>query len=236
MKRPKRPGPQTSDFVLGLDLGQPQDYTALAVLERLWQPDTADPVGQEESHYHLRHLVRWPPRTGYPEMAAEVAKLVEKPPLDHPLLAIDQTAVGEGVVDLFCQPGVKAALHAVLITGGHETNREGAWHVPKVELVAAVQVLLQSHRMKFARLPERDVLVEELQTFKVKPTLAGNDSLEAWRERDHDDLVFAVALAAWLGEEDRPFVAPEPIEEEPGGVFAMMARGPSEAVLRMFNR
>jgi hypothetical protein len=206
------------------------------VLERLWQPDPADPLGQEETHYQLRNLVRWPPRTGYPEMAAEVAKLVEKPPLDHPLLAIDQTAVGEGVVEPFCQARPKAVLHAVVITGGHEISREGAWRVPKMELVAAVQVLLQSHRLKFARLPERDVLVEELQTFKVKPTLAGNDSLEAWRETDHDDLVLAVALAAWLGEEVRSFMAREPIEEEPGGVFAMMARGPSERVLRMFNR
>jgi hypothetical protein len=28
----------------------------------------------------------------------------------------------------------------------------------------------------------------------------GHESPEAWRERDHDDLVLAVALAVWCGE------------------------------------
>jgi hypothetical protein len=45
-----------------------------------------------------------------------------------------------------------------------------------------------------------------------------------------------VALAAWLGEEIAPFVAPEPIEEEPRGVAGLFAPGPSEAIFRMFNR
>jgi hypothetical protein len=43
-------------------------------------------------------------------------------------------------------------------------------------------------------------LARELQTFKIKMTAAGNETLESWRERDHDDLVLAVALAAWAGE------------------------------------
>ena len=49
-------------------------------------------------------------------------------------------------------------------------------------------------------LPEAPVLVEELQNFKLKITTAGNDTYEAWRESDHDDLVLAVAMAAWYGE------------------------------------
>ena len=34
---------------------------------------------------------------------------------------------------------------------------------------------------------------------RVKVTLAGNETFEAWRERDHDDLVLAVALALYVG-------------------------------------
>ncbi len=34
----------------------------------------------------------------------------------------------------------------------------------------------------------------------MKITLAGNDTYEAWREGDHDDLVLAAAMAAWYGE------------------------------------
>ncbi len=33
----------------------------------------------------------------------------------------------------------------------------------------------------------------------VKVTLAGNEQFESWRERDHDDLVLAVALALYEG-------------------------------------
>jgi hypothetical protein len=40
-------------------------------------------------------------------------------------------------------------------------------------------------------------LLRELQTFRVKNTEAGRESFESWRERPHDDLVFAAALACW---------------------------------------
>jgi hypothetical protein len=36
------------------------------------------------------------------------------------------------------------------------------------------------------------------------PTLRAEQSLEAWREGPHDDLVLAVALAAYFGEQDLP--------------------------------
>ena len=40
---------------------------------------------------------------------------------------------------------------------------------------------------------------------KVK-ALTGNETFESWRERDHDDLVLAVALAIWFGDKGRrPF-------------------------------
>jgi hypothetical protein len=44
-------------------------------------------------------------------------------------------------------------------------------------------------------------LLKELQSFRVTidPTTA-HDSYSAWREQDHDDLVFALALACWWGE------------------------------------
>jgi hypothetical protein len=44
-------------------------------------------------------------------------------------------------------------------------------------------------------------LAEELGKFRVKINMASaTESFEAWRERYHDDLVLAVALAAWAGE------------------------------------
>jgi hypothetical protein len=92
---------------------------------------------------------------------------------------------------------------------------DGSLHVPKKELVGVLQLLRQGRRLKIARLPERDLLVRGLGNFNVKITTAGNETFEAWRERDHDDLVLAVALACWLGESSAPLVAPTPIADPP---------------------
>jgi hypothetical protein len=74
--------------------------------------------------------------------------------------------------------------------------------VPKRDLVAAVQVLLQNGRLKIAEgLELAPTLRKELLGFRVKvdPKTA-HDSYEHWREGDHDDLVLATALACWYRE------------------------------------
>ena len=49
--------------------------------------------------------------------------------------------------------------------------------------------------------PEAETLARELKCFKVKVTAAGNEVMAAdWRSRQHDDLVLALALAAFLGD------------------------------------
>ena len=58
------------------------------------------------------------------------------------------------------------------------------------------------------------VLSRELTTFKVRVTPAGNEVFGAWRERDHDDLVLAVALCVWYGERGVP--AQVVILDQPG--------------------
>jgi hypothetical protein len=86
--------------------------------------------------------------------------------------------------------------------------------VPKQELVGAIQVLLQNRRLRIPRgLAHSELLVSELQNFKLKvPTLRAEKSLEAWREGPHDDLVLAVALAAWYSEVSLPLLYEPPPE------------------------
>jgi hypothetical protein len=192
----------TRQLIAGLDLGQAQDYSALAVLER------QEKDGQAQ--YLLNHLRRWALGTPYTVIAADLGELFchrrqgdkETPPLAGAPLAVDQTGVGRAVVDMIRDAGLYAQLSPVLITAGHATTygEDGAWHVPKKELVSTLQVLLQGARLKIARVPDREVLVKELLAFRVKVTAAGNETFESWRERDHDDLVLAVALAAWMAE------------------------------------
>jgi hypothetical protein len=57
------------------------------------------------------------------------------------------------------------------------------------------------------------LLVQELENFRAKVTTAKNEGLESWREGRHDDLILAVAVAAWLGEQ--ALTTPDDMAEEP---------------------
>ncbi len=71
--------------------------------------------------------------------------------------------------------------------------------------MSVVQILLDSDRLTIAeRLKARAVLTAELEAFKVSISLKGHDSygndVGDWRENPYDDLVLAVAMACWYGE------------------------------------
>jgi len=183
-------------YLAGLDLGQASDYTALAILQR------TKPTDQKEKFFAVRHLERFPLGTSYPTICERVVDLFDEPPLSNGTLAVDQTGVGRAVVDMISRARPQAIIRPITIVAGHAVVPDGAgWHVPKKELVSALQVLLQSRRLQVARgLPMAPVLVKELETFRVKITVSANETFESWRERDHDDLVLSVAMAAWVGD------------------------------------
>jgi hypothetical protein len=197
-------------YILGLDLGQSADYTALTIAERI-------PTEQKPT-YHLRHIQRFKLGTPYPEIVESVETLTETPALERKaVLAIDATGVGAPVVDMFEAAKLPCPLYAIHIHGGDLVTNEGKhYRVPKRDLVSVVQVLLQSSRLKIVEgLPDTKTLVRELLNFKVKidPQTA-HDSYSAWRENIHDDLVLSVAMACWLAEKvqvEVPIVAP-PLE------------------------
>lgn len=201
-------------FLIGLDLGQARDYTALAVLERVRMTRTATqtreagamrytrPVTEElPTVYHCRHLERFRLSTPYPAVVEQVGELLRSPALLHQAtLVVDYTGVGRPVVDMMRGAGLAPV--PVTITGGDVVTRDGrAWRVPKRDLVGVVQVLLQSERLKFASaLALTPALVAELTAFRVKITAAANDTYGVWREGAHDDLVLACAVALWYAE------------------------------------
>ena len=200
-------------FFLGLDLGQVSDYTALAIIEKVKPPTpVASTTGNRKAvaadersakdRFLLRHLERLRLGTPYPDVARHVTDLLKTPELaGKTQCVVDATGVGRPVVDMLREARVKP-LVAVTITGGDTATRDGSgYRVPKRDLVSTLQVVLQNDRLKIARdLPLAEVLVREMQNFRVKISLStGHDSYEAWREGDHDDLVLAVALACWYG-------------------------------------
>jgi hypothetical protein len=186
-------------YLVGLDLGQASDYTALAILQRTLRTNGTN---SKEKFFAVRHLERFPLGTSYPTICDRVVDLFDEPPLSNGTLAVDQTGVGRAVVDLIRRARPQAIIRPITITAGHAVVPDDAgWHVPKKELVSVLQVLLQSRRLQVARgLAMASVLVRELETFRVKITASANETFESWRERDHDDLVLSVAMAAWMGD------------------------------------
>ncbi len=209
--RDNPPPAQPPAFVVGVDLGQSQDYTAIAVVERvmtLTLLDSGDVM--EEVNFHLRHLERPALGTKYTDIATRTVALLDQPPLtrDTPLV-VDKTGVGNGVLDMFTERGVQP--EAVTITGGDTVTHESHhYKVPKRELVWNLVALNQTRRLKFAEgLSLVPALINELVNFKVKIDLkTAHDSYEAWRESIHDDMVLAVALACWYAEVELPKHAP----------------------------
>lgn len=192
-------------YYLGLDLGQAQDFTALAIIERVdIVIGRCKDCGSDflEARHHLRHVERFPLRTSYPDIVERIKTMVRSEQLrDQYLLLADATGVGRPVIDLLRNGKIKVI--PVTITGGNNEidNGQGGWNVAKRILVGNLQVLLQSRRLKFADgLPDAQTMTDELLKFQVKITESANDTYGAWREGAHDDLVFAVALATWYSE------------------------------------
>jgi hypothetical protein len=200
--------------IIGLDLGQTRDFTALAVLEKspLFDPKgylVRDPDGRLLDVYDCVHLGRYPLGTPYPAIVADVAALARRSELkpargDSLALAIDQTGVGGAVVDLFRREKMPAEVVGVMIASGSGSRWDEAGKkavVSKIELVGQVQSFLQTGRLKIvSSLKFASLLKTELLNFQVKVTPSANEVFGTWREGQHDDLVLAVAMAAWLGE------------------------------------
>lgn len=234
--------PPFVDFFIGLDLGKVSDPTALAVLERSEAPGGG-------RRYDVRTLQRSELGIPYPRVVEAVGRLVADPvfrprrlyPADangrerlewapFPTLVVDATGVGVAVVDLFAGARLAATLTPLTITSGGQartapwpSTHHPAWWVPKIELVGTTQALLQTGRIKIAPdLEHADTLKREMLNFEIRVTQSAHETFGAWREGDHDDLVLAVAMAAWLGEV-RPvvhqlMVGPNPLADRRWGL------------------
>jgi hypothetical protein len=184
------------NYVSGLDLGQTQDPTALAIVEQKDGPAIGRP-GEMEPYFGVRHLHRWPLGTSYTAIVSDLKEMYSTPQLRGSALVVDQTGVGRPVVDMLVAANLPVLLCPYTITAG---QNEGEGTVPKKDLVGAVQAALQTRRLEIAQSLElAQPLATELGHFRVKVTLKRNEVFESWRERDHDDLVLALAMAVWYG-------------------------------------
>jgi hypothetical protein len=202
-------GPEWLNYV-GLDLGKLSDPSALALVR--WRTGLSPHgsgtqlVPEERRRYRVETLKRWALGTPYLSIADDLARFLGQDVLEDspPLLVVDATGVGNAVCELIQarldREGLPWSKAAVTITGGSAVTQTGSgqWRVAKKELVSILQRLLGEGRLHVEpTLPEAALLARELGTFQVKITEGKNETFESWREKDHDDLVLAVALACW---------------------------------------
>jgi hypothetical protein len=196
-------------YILGLDLGQVADFTALTICEvrqKMTEPfvDAANELrpakpGKEPPSYFFGHIQRYRRNTPYQAIVDDLVRKVHRLAGDY-VIVPDQTGVGRPVVEMLAKARLKIV--PVTITGGTGANfTGGSWHVPKRELVSCIAVLFQAGRVTFSKHSlDTPALVQELQNFRAKISVGGTDTYEAWREGVHDDLVLAAALACWWAE------------------------------------
>ena len=169
-------------FIVGADIGQAHDPTALAVGELV------------ERGFHLRHLERLPLGTPYPAIVERIGATMKALPAPG-VLVVDATGVGRPVLDMLRAAGLDPI--AVSITGGRAVTFDGdMWRVPKRSLIRPLVAAFEAGRLKVARgLRLGEALVRELRAFERRVNARGHDTYEGAGE--HDDLVIAVALACW---------------------------------------
>ena len=171
-------------FVIGVDLGQAVDYSAIAVVE-------FDPRQTHDRELKLRHIERVPLGESYTGVVERLSGLQAS--LLGSRLVMDATGVGRPVRDMLIAKGVEP--FGVSITSGRETRCvNGIWRVPKRVLLRGLSVALESGLLKIAEgLPYTAALKAELGAFQAEFTDRGNVTFNGVCE--HDDLVIAVALA-----------------------------------------
>jgi hypothetical protein len=81
-------------YFAGLDIGQLSDYTALAIMERVYKHEEHLDVDTQVEH-RLVHLDRFELGTPYPEVVEKLGEFLARPPLaGRTRLAVDATGVG----------------------------------------------------------------------------------------------------------------------------------------------
>lgn len=201
------PYPETKGppVVVGIDIGQQRDPSAIAVAEYL-KRDREDMPDVSEWYFPIRYLQRVPLNTSYPDVAARVVEIIDglqarDTPPKRIHVAIDVTGVGRGVSDILTAPLRKrrVRLSNVTIVAGLTLTGEigrGDVSIGKEQMVSRLQSLFQTGRIQIpANHAEAEAMAKELLDFELRMTPKGNQQSGAFKTGAHDDLVIALALA-----------------------------------------
>ena len=194
-----------TDLYFGLDLGKRQDHTALVVLELTWTNGERNPATNAIAlipRLTVRHAPRLALDTetvNIPRFVRDAAQQFAAPygtPTKKGTLLIDATGNGHTVVELFRKETHGLRLTPVCITSGHKSKvlKDSYLGIPRNDLLTRVRILFERRLISIDRTASGvDVLERELAHFEP-----------SGHQQEHDDLVVALALAAWQATTDHP--------------------------------
>jgi DNA-binding Lrp family transcriptional regulator len=209
-------------LVIGVDLGQAYDYTAIVAVERVkittfdsWRQaplkqkidlnnplSEIEPVFNTSREYHVRLIERARLGVSYADIVKYILNLVNREGIKEKkaIIALDASGVGRAVFDMLDEAGIKH-VKAITVTGGEKiTDDDPYYNVPKSELASLVKGLFGRKIIKITKgINDADALTRELENFVIKKTQAGHVQYEAGS--GHDDLVSALSLACFIAQE-----------------------------------
>ena len=187
-------------WLVTVDLGKLADYSAILAMEEY----------RDRGFWALRHADRVARSTPYTEVVRRVAELTLLPAMNGAVeVVVDAGGVGEPVMEMFYQTRLGGGLVPVVLTAGHDAHLDehGRWLVPKVEIVEALEVMLQADppRVRIPpTLPFADILTRELGEFRQKLTSSGrvtfDHRLPDSEGGGHGDMAVALAMGCWVAE------------------------------------
>ena len=191
---------------VGVDLGKRLDPAAVAAVnKKAFMRAYQAPIYPT---LDVLWLERLPLGTPYPDVVARVREVVLHITgymREKCCVVVDGTGVGAPVVNLLRAAKLGCEICAMTITSGEHASQGSSshsvgpnWNVPKQDLMAGLQVLLEAGELRIARkLKDAGALVRELLDVRATAKRNGRMRLDGDGCGQHDDLVIAVALACW---------------------------------------
>ena len=188
-------------FIISLDPAQLRDWSALAVVDMKYV--ASGPLGRSgRFEYDLVAMAR---KQGLPydQIVDWVVRTLRKPEFNRnqpPEFLLDSTGVGVAVADMLRAKGVR--MKAVTITAGEAFSRQGPiYHVGKARLIGTFLGAFDSGKVRVnPNMPIWPALEKELLGFRAEMSAQGRAKFEA-EPGENDDMLFALALCVWYGEE-----------------------------------
>lgn len=219
------------NFVIGVDIGQVRDPTALALVEYFDSVETRR-ASRRHALREVREVRTLPLGVSYQSVVEELSR-VAAPLGPHTRVVFDATG-SRGVKDLFMDAHREGMFSRrpvpVTIVGGESplsTDADGDSTIGQVELVRSLREQVATGGFRFA--PDAtgvDELITEAMSFEPMQTATGR---LRFASRKHDDRVFALALALYprfapphVG---RRFIAAGQVWDSPEKAVAQLGTG-----------